>query len=227
MDDVELKPIAGETTLGLAGPNSAAVLDSLGAEISDLEPLTAKYIQIADAHVRVERAHEVLVPHFTLWMSKEKLPVIWQALKNAGATPCGLAASNTLRVLEGIPAYGVDLGEKELPQESSQIRALNFSKGCYIGQEIVERIRSRGNVHRNLKQFRLTGEIPMPETELRQGEAVVGQITSVAAIPQKEGELRIALGIVRNEALVRKAPIEYPGGTAEVLETPPAVTLQD
>lgn len=227
MDDVELKSITGETALGLTGPKAASVLASLGADVSALEPLSATEIQLSGTQVRVERTYGVLVPHFTLWFSTEKLSAIWQAVNASGAVPCGLAAWNALRVLEGIPAYGVDLGDKELPQESSQTRALNFSKGCYIGQEIVERIRSRGNVHRNLKQFRLTGELPAAEVELRQGETAVGQLTSVVSIPQKEGELLLALGIVRNEALVRKAPIEYPSGTAEVLEIPPAVNLQD
>ena len=57
----------------------------------------------------------------------------------------------------GIPLYGVDIRERDLPQETEQMRALNFNKGCYVGQEIVERIRSRGNVHRKFTGFVLEG----------------------------------------------------------------------
>ena len=62
----------------------------------------------------------------------------------AGATPVGTAALELLRIAAGIPRYGSDIRERDLPQETEQERALNFSKGCYVGQEIVERIRSRG-----------------------------------------------------------------------------------
>ena len=65
-----------------------------------------------------------------------------------------------LRVLEAIPLYGVDLNDRDLPQETAQTRALNFSKGCYLGQEIVERIRSRGKVNRQFRQFALHGARP-------------------------------------------------------------------
>ena len=63
-------------------------------------------------------------------------------------------------MLEGTPVYVVDIRDKELPQETGQTQALHFSKGCYLGQEIVERIRSRGNVHRGFGAFLLMGEIP-------------------------------------------------------------------
>ena len=72
-------------------------------------------------------------------------------LRTAGATQVGCAALEKLRIAEGIPTYGVDFVERDLPQETSQLRALSFNKGCYLGQEIVERIRSRGNVHRHLR----------------------------------------------------------------------------
>lgn len=226
MDDVELIPLEEETALGLTGPKASGILSAVGADVSSLEPLTLVEAAIGGIPVTIQRGYGSLVPHYELWFAKESLEKIWQELQNAGASPCGLDALEQLRVLEGIPSYGVDLGEKDLPQESSQMRALNFGKGCYIGQEIVERIRSRGNVHRSLKQFRLNGSLPaQAETELKQADAVVGQLTSPVRIPQKDGDLLLALGIVRNEALVRKVPLEYQGGTAEVLEVSPTVDL--
>ena len=70
---------------------------------------------------------------------------------------------------EGIPAYGVDIVENHMAQETSQTRALNFSKGRYLGQEIVERIRSRANIHKGLRQFKLEGAIPAAESGIGGG----------------------------------------------------------
>ena len=78
---------------------------------------------------------------------------VWDALVAAGATPVGSEALELYRIVRGVPRFGVDLRERDLPQETGQQHALNFAKGCYIGQEIVERIRSRGNVHRMFTGF--------------------------------------------------------------------------
>ena len=72
----------------------------------------------------------------------------------------GTAALDLLRIAAGIPRYGADIRERDLPQETEQERALNFSKGCYVGQEIVERIRSRGQVRRKFTGFEVNGPLP-------------------------------------------------------------------
>jgi folate-binding protein YgfZ len=145
--------------------------------------------------------------------------MLWDVLLAAGAIPCGLRAAETVRVLEGTPRYGVDLGERDLPQETSQTRALHFAKGCYLGQEIVERIRSRGAVHRRLAQFTLHAEPAALPLELTaSGEtAVVGRITSTAI----SNGTRYGLGIVRTEAVVRHPVLDFPGGTATLLTHSP------
>ena len=145
--------------------------------------------------------------------------MLWDVLLAAGAIPCGIRAAETLRVLEGTPRYGVDLGERDLPQETSQTRALHFAKGCYLGQEIVERIRSRGAVHRRLAQFTLSSEPAALPLELTAaGEtAVAGRITSTALY----NGTRYGLGIVRGEAVDRQPSLDYPGGTATLVTHPP------
>ena len=125
-----------------------------------------------------------------------------------------------LRLLEGTPLYGTDIRDKELPQETAQLRALHFSKGCYLGQEIVERINSRGAVHRTFAGFLLTGDLPTPGTPLTADEKSVGEITSVARIPLPTGEIQLALGYIRREVIDRAATITYPGGTAISIKLP-------
>jgi folate-binding protein YgfZ len=102
------------------------------------------------------------------------------------------------RIASGVPRYGVDIRERDLPQETEQARALNFNKGCYIGQEIVERIRSRGAVHRKFSGFVVEGPVA-PGSKIVAGEKEVGEITSITAIPFAGGEKNIAVGYVRRE----------------------------
>ena len=105
----------------------------------------------------------------------------------AGASAVSPEALEALRILSGTPRYGTDIRNTatahDLPQETAQTRALHFSKGCYLGQEIVERIRSRGNVHRTFHGFELTGALPAPGAALTAEGKPVGELTSVAAIP--------------------------------------------
>jgi len=90
----------------------------------------------------VVRGYGVLVPHYELWCRHSRSPRFGRRWIEAGAFPVGADALDSFRIAEGIPAYGIDIAEKDLAQETSQMRALSFSKGCYLGQEIVERIRS-------------------------------------------------------------------------------------
>jgi aminomethyltransferase len=102
------------------------------------------------------------------------------------------------RIVCGIPKFGQDIRERDLPQETAQERALNFTKGCYIGQEIVERIRSRGAVHRTFVGFEIEGKLS-PGTRIQNEGKDVGEITSVATV---NGERVIALGYIRKEFTV-------------------------
>jgi len=87
---------------------------------------------------------------------------------------------------------------------------LNFTKGCYLGQEIVERIRSRGAVHRQFTAFAVEGELPEPSTKILADEKDVGEITSSAVLPLLNGDRSIALGYLRREAVAK----ELRAGTA-------------
>jgi folate-binding protein YgfZ len=105
-----------------------------------------------------------------------------------------------LRISAGIPLYGADIRERDLPQETEQTRALNFNKGCYVGQEIVERIRSRGNVHRKFTGLLLEQTEAIPTgAKIVVGDKEVGEVSSFAVLPSVSGEQAIALGYIRRE----------------------------
>jgi folate-binding protein YgfZ len=135
----------------------------------------------------------------------------------------GCESVEKLRIAEGTPAYGIDMVEKDLPQETSQMRALHFNKGCYLGQEIVERIHSRGNVHRHLRPLELSGPVPESGAELKsQDGSLAGHITSAAELALSKGKRVFALGMVRAEAEAANQSMSYgETGTAQILAEPP------
>ena len=204
MDDVELVPLEAETALGLTGPSAGEVLARAGLPALH-NPLTHTRAVWSGIEITIRRSYGVLAQHFEIWAPAAILPQLWPALRNADASLAGSASLEAFRIAEGIPAYGIDIAERDLPQETSQMRALSFNKGCYLGQEIVERIRSRGSVHRHLRHLELSGPVPPSGTELF-AETVpasgkgVGSVTSAAALPLASGNRVFALAMVRAEA---------------------------
>jgi folate-binding protein YgfZ len=224
MDDVELHPLPGLTALGVVGPQAGDVLAKLGFDATQLSVLEQRAWSWNGIPMTIVHAYSTAIPRFELWFSAEHTAAVWTALLTSGCHPCGLRAAEVLRVAEGIPAYGVDILEKHLAQETSQIRALNFSKGCYLGQEIVERVRSRASIHRFLRQFSLDGAVPAAGVELHADGKPAGHLTSVATLVRNGKAQTFAIGMIRAEALSSKSKIEYDGGLASPLETPPKLT---
>jgi folate-binding protein YgfZ len=223
MDDVELADITpNRSGLSLVGPQASSLLQQIGVA-ENFNPLSTHTIAWGDAQISVVHAYSPLVPRYELWADAATTAKLHTALSTAGATHCEHQALNWLRMLEGTPLYGTDIRDRELPQETGQTRALHFAKGCYLGQEIVERIRSRGNVHRTFSGFSLDGELPVAGALLEADGKQVGELTSVAAIPLPDetgGTIQLGLGYVRREALDRGIPIVYSGGAALPVSLP-------
>jgi folate-binding protein YgfZ len=225
MDDVELTDISAEPSgLLIAGPHAARLLEKIGLTIT-AEPGTLEIRATLwhDSEVRIIHAHSPLVPRFELWADHVIADDLFAALQREGASTCTPESLEWLRILEGTPAFAIDIRDRELPQETAQTRALHFAKGCYLGQEIVERIRSRGNVHRTFSGFRLEGELPPAGAILEADGKPIGELTTVATIPLPNAQptsTHFALGYVRREALERGTPLLYPGGTASPVSLP-------
>jgi folate-binding protein YgfZ len=223
MDDVELTDItAAWYGVGIAGPTAAAILAAaLPAAAVGVDGMQPLHLRLHGSKQMVIAAYSPVVPRFEVWCdSAAEASAVHSLLIAAGAADCDPEAVEDLRILSGIPRYGTDIRDKDLPQETAQTRALSFSKGCYIGQEIVERIRSRGAVHRTFTGFLIDGDLPAAGTAMELDGKAVGEITSAATILFRGSEKKLALGYIRREALMQKKPLNYAGGSAEPLELP-------
>jgi aminomethyltransferase len=232
MDDVELVDISDQRSgICLAGPQAAALLDQIGLPTTSLSAMHLETASWRGSPVVTLHAHSPLVARFELWAEAATIAAMREELIAAGAVNVSPEALEQLRILEGTPRYGIDIRDNErshdLPQETGQTRALNFTKGCYLGQEIVERIHSRGAVHRIFSGFMLTGTLPAPGTFLEAEGKPVAELTSVASIQLGKfgstggsAPIQLALGIVRREALERKLTLTYSGGTAAPIALP-------
>lgn len=226
MDDVQIEDISGQqTALGLIGPKSRELLKAVGIAVSEMQPLEVVSPQcVCDckcAECTVIRGEEGPQESYEVWLDSKDVYKTWHALVSAGATPVGSEALEMHRIASGIPLYGVDIRERDLPQETEQMRALNFNKGCYVGQEIVERIRSRGNVHRKFTGFAAEdGAGVVPGAKIISAEKEVGEITSVAVLPTGAKKQAIALGYIRREVGTPGRDVTIGNAHATVIQLP-------
>lgn len=174
---VSIEAIDDSTVLALGGPGVAEVLARVEAEPPTQGALVATEIDGSEVRVlqrwREPRSFEMLV-------QAADAVALWRALAGAGdVIPAGWTASEVLRVESGIPAQGAELTGSELPQEVRLEGAIDFDKGCYLGQETVARIHYRGHVNRLLCGLR-TDELVAPGDRLICGDRPTGQVTSTA-----------------------------------------------
>jgi len=220
MDDVEVADTSEKLTpMGITGPKARQALRAAGLELPDLEPLQFVELTWQAVGITVVRGDNPIVESFQLWLAPANVDSLSQALTRAGAKPVGTSALELLRIASGMPRYGQDIRERDLPQETEQQRVLHFSKGCYIGQEIVERIRSRGAVHRKFTGFLVEGPLPAPGTKIQSDGKDIGEITSSASLPLTMGERKVALGHIRREAVTGK-PAEAGGAKLTIAHLP-------
>jgi folate-binding protein YgfZ len=235
MDDVELVPLAwdavnepgSETAVGLTGPQAGAVLERVGLPAIG-QPMAGVSVEWNGWELRILRGYGALAEHYEFWLPPAGLKKLWSCLRTGGATPAGCASLEAFRIAEGIPVYGIDMMERDLPQETSQMRALHFNKGCFLGQEIVERIHSRGSVHRHLRPLELAGSAPAAGAELTlEDGTVAGKITSAAELPLQAGRRVFALAMMSADASTRSQTFNYKAGeatgTACILAAPPTL----
>ena len=143
-----------------------------------------------------------------------------EAARAAGGGPIGWQAINALRIEAGVRWFGYDFDDTVIPHEAGLDQThISYTKGCYTGQEIVERVRSRGRLNRWLSLLEFSGgEPPEHGTKLMAEGKEWGQVTSSAFSPARKAVIGFAY--LRREHNAPGEVLEYSGGTARVLESP-------
>ncbi len=204
MDDVTVAELTGQTALGVAGPQARAILSAAKIQFPQLKELETIRLQCdcdCDCvECTVVRSDDPQSEMYEIWLDADQVYPTWKALIASGAVPVGSEALEMHRIAQAIPLYGVDIRERDLPQETEQSRALSFNKGCYVGQEIVERIHSRGSVHRKFTGFMAEGETAIaPGAKIVVDGREIGEVTSSSVVPAPNGKRCVALGYIRRE----------------------------
>jgi folate-binding protein YgfZ len=224
MDDVTLSdetPRYG--TLALEGPKAAAVVKEVaGADITKYEELSSRGGKVGSIPCFIVKRSPGGVPGAEFLAESDKLPELWQILSDAArwheGGPMGYAALSGMRLAQGVPWFGYDFGEKQIPHEAGlQDSHINYTKGCYTGQEIVERVRSRGQVNRQRVRLAFSGDVvPEQESPLTMDGKEVGHVTRAARAWDPARILGMAY--VRKEAAAAGTVLQVAGGTATVLK---------
>jgi folate-binding protein YgfZ len=223
MDDVTL---ADDTeafgTLALEGPRTLETVKRLsGIDLAlhvELRQLDARVEGVA---CKISRRSPGGVAGAEFLAVRGDLEKLWQSLSAAahenGGGAMGYEALNALRLAQGIPWFGYDFGEQQIPHEAGlESSHISYTKGCYTGQEIVERVRSRGQVNRRRVRLKFEGDlVPASGTSLTADGKEIGHVTRAAKDWHPPGVL--AMGYVRREHAQQGSRVEWAGGAATVI----------
>ena len=168
-DQVELEDITAQTAaVGVEGPEAPAIRAAVAAP----------EVTLLDASLTGQ-------PGFRAWCAAGDFAELVRRVETAGAVPAGAEDARTVRIENGRPRYGEDIRETSLPQETEQMHAVSFTKGCYLGQEIVERIRAQGHVNKLLVRVEIDAAEPVAAgAKLAADGKDAGEITSSVVSPQ-------------------------------------------
>jgi folate-binding protein YgfZ len=200
--DFRVADVTDDTSLlSLQGKRSAEIVGRvLGEEAAQTARGRIFNASWNDESLRVIRATHTSEDGFDLFMKADLAPSLRDALLEAGARPFGFDALEVLRIEAGLPRYGLDFDETKVVLETGLDNAVSFTKGCYIGQEIVARIHFRGHVAKRLAGVALEEGEALRDDKLRTVEGKeVGWITSPAYSPRLNQA--IALGYVKYDYL--------------------------
>jgi aminomethyltransferase len=192
-DQIELEDVTESTaSIAVEGPTAAAILTACGAPLPE-----ADFAHVPWGASTVARVNVTGQPGYRLYGPLDQKAGWVSQLEAAGVLPATDQDARLVRIENGKPRYGEDIRETSLPQETQQMHAVSFSKGCYLGQEIVERIRAQGRVNRKLVRIELeASEPPAPGTKLAIEGVEGAEVTSSVFSPHA-GKV-IALAYVRS-----------------------------
>ena len=192
-EDIQVRDVTDETTLlHLAGP---AAVSLLGPDAASLSLYSTREVSVQGVLAQVIRTDTLGTTGYDLLVSKSQAEEAWDALVRMGAVPIGDDAAEMLRVEQGAPRYGRELGEEFNPLEAGLLPSISFDKGCYIGQEVVVRLNTYNKVQKHLMGIAVEVGSALPGQRLEVDGKDAGFLTSVVNSPILESAL--ALGYVR------------------------------
>jgi folate-binding protein YgfZ len=238
MDDAVLTDETAESgTLAIEGPAAPAIVREItgvdllalplhGHTTASLKDGSAQGSTSGNGAIpcRLIRHSLFGFPGAEFLVRRESLAALWRVLEAAvravGGAPIGYRALNALRIEAGIPWFSSDFDQRHIPHEAAlEATHISFTKGCYTGQEIVERVRSRGHVNRRLTGLAFDAATPPePESKLLADGTEAGSVTSSAFSPLRGKS--IGLGYVRREFGAVGTKLSCGESAAEVIELP-------
>ena len=224
--DVSIEDRRGlETVIAVHGVGSEESLTRVGIDMPDESPRAHVVGEIAGAEVRLARTPDLGTPGVEVHVPTEAVDNVWAALEEAAGdfapVYVGWNVAEVLRVEAGVAGFGREIRGEEFPQEARLDGAVDYEKGCYLGQETVARIHYRGRVNRLLSGLR--AESPLAAgAELISSDKMVGRVTSAVVSPRLGP---IALGYVRRQEAEPGAALEVRAdgadlGTVRVVSLP-------
>jgi folate-binding protein YgfZ len=190
-EDVQLADLSPMLeSMWIHGPAAAGIVGSVLAGVGD--PATWDEYHNARATFEGEpavaaRCSQLGVPGFVVYVQPARVDTLTQVCEKAGAVVASASAIEAARIEAGYPLIGVDMDENTLPLEAGiEPRAISFSKGCYVGQEVIIRVlhRGQGRVAKRLVLLHVTGGVPEPGASVLNGDRDVGAVTSATRSPR-------------------------------------------
>ena len=190
--------------IGILGKGSrrmtAAVTGIAAEHLAALPPFSHVSAGSGAERLTVARSNAIDLEGYEIFLPVELFDVVWQRAVDAGARPGGLLAWEIARIEAGRPEWGLDIDESTIPQEANfdDLEAISYTKGCYVGQEVVARVHFRGHVNKHLRGL-LFGQAEPPPAGAElfdSSEKQVGEVRSSALSPRLGA---VALAMVRRE----------------------------
>ena len=219
--DFRLQDLTDETAMFSVQGRAASKIISrvFGAEPASVERQKLVNARFGDATVNVIRATHTAEDGFDLFIEANNSAKLNEALTAAGAAPISNATFETLRIEAGVPFFGIDMDETNVVTETNLDDAVSFTKGCYLGQEIIVRIKHRGHVAKKLSGVVLDDSTPVPRnSKISSSEGKeIGRVTSSAFSPRLDRA--IALGYLKYDFLAAGTEVKIAAPESEINAT--------
>jgi len=212
MEDVQVSNVSDESsTLGLLGPNAPSILPAWLGRPIHLEKLYA-HCTIGNCRIVASDLG------YDIWVPRSEVDSILRSIVQAGATAIDHGTWDVVRTEAGIPVYGVDIDETTTMPEIGE-QGISYDKGCYIGQEVVAKVKYIGHVNRRFVGIVLSdNEMPEPKSVIRKNGREVGYVTTSLFSPRLNKS--IALGFVSRSAYSAGSDVEVGTHTAKIVDLP-------